>query len=98
MNRNELNKERFIDYLYHNDIIQLYNTGDKGRFLENGEIEFLGRYDDQIKVRGYRVELNGVNESLRSLDCIKDSITLSQKDSNGLNKIISDVIFANNIL
>lgn len=44
---------------------RLYRTGDLGRYLPNGDIEFLGRRDDQVKINGYRVELGEINEALR---------------------------------
>jgi pyochelin synthetase len=45
--------------------IRLYKTGDNGRYLPNGEIEFLGRKDDQVKISGYRVELGEIESALK---------------------------------
>lgn len=62
LNRPELTAERFVEVAGD----RVYRTGDKVRRLENGAIEFLGRADDQVKVRGFRVELGEIAQALRS--------------------------------
>lgn len=62
LNRPELTAERFVQAAGE----RVYRTGDKVRRLENGAIEFLGRADDQVKVRGFRVELGEIAQALRS--------------------------------
>ncbi|MBA2680980.1 MAG: AMP-binding protein, partial [Ktedonobacteraceae bacterium] len=57
---------------------RLYKTGDQARYLPNGVIEFLGRLDDQVKVHGYRVELNEITAALRSHPAVKDALVLAQ--------------------
>jgi acyl-coenzyme A synthetase/AMP-(fatty) acid ligase/aryl carrier-like protein len=47
---------------------RLYRTGDLGRYLPDGNIEFVGRHDDQVKVRGYRIELSEVEAALSTQD------------------------------
>ncbi|MCY0997072.1 amino acid adenylation domain-containing protein [Myxococcus sp. MISCRS1] len=51
---------------------RLYKTGDLGRYLANGRIEYLGRADLQVKIRGFRVELGEVEESLRQHPSVED--------------------------
>lgn len=51
---------------------RLYKTGDRVRRLDNGELEFVGRVDSQIKIRGYRVELSEIEEQLERLPEVKD--------------------------
>jgi len=65
-NRTELTAERFVTNPSANGdgARRLYRTGDRARFLPNGEIEFLGRCDDQVKLRGYRVELDEISSLL----------------------------------
>lgn len=64
-NRPELTAERFVsDPFTPGSEAKLYRTGDRARMLANGEIEFLGRLDDQIKIRGYRVELDEISSVL----------------------------------
>lgn len=54
----ELTKEKFIPNPFHQDSYsRLYKTGDLARYLSDGNIEFLGRIDDRVKIRGYSIEL-----------------------------------------
>ena len=52
---------------------KLYRTGDRGRWLEDGSVEFLGRRDHQIKLRGHRVELGEIERALCSLSCVREA-------------------------
>jgi acyl-coenzyme A synthetase/AMP-(fatty) acid ligase len=52
---------------------RMYRTGDRGRFLEDGRIEFLGRVDEQIKVRGFRVEPAEIERALRSFPGVREA-------------------------
>ncbi len=74
-NRPELTTERFVVYPFVNGsgAGKLYRTGDRARILPNGEIEFLGRLDDQIKIRGYRVELDEISSVLDAHPDVKAS-------------------------
>jgi len=63
VNRPEFTAERFIQSPFDSDTI-LYKTGDQGRWLSSGELEFLGRADRQIKLRGYRIELGDIEAVL----------------------------------
>ncbi|PPA93700.1 non-ribosomal peptide synthetase [Brevibacillus laterosporus] len=58
----ELTQERFL--LHHADGERLYRTGDLGRYTPSGEIEFLGREDNQVKIRGHRIELGEIESAL----------------------------------
>ncbi|KAJ1974403.1 hypothetical protein H4R34_004729, partial [Dimargaris verticillata] len=62
LNRPDLNATKFIANPFGNGT--LYATGDLGRWLSNGQVECLGRMDDQVKVRGYRIELAEVTSAL----------------------------------
>jgi amino acid adenylation domain-containing protein len=74
-NRPELTAERFVPNPFVNgsSTAKLYRTGDRARMLANGEIEFLGRFDDQIKIRGYRIELDEISSVLDSHPEVKAS-------------------------
>ncbi len=55
---------------------RLYKTGDKARYLSNGEVEFLGRTDEQVKLRGFRIELNEIEIQLEKHPQISQAIAL----------------------
>lgn len=53
---------------------RLYQTGDLGRYWPDGNIEFLGREDSQVKINGYRIEIGEVEENIRNLERVKDVV------------------------
>jgi amino acid adenylation domain-containing protein len=61
----------------------VYKTGDLGRVQTDGDFEFLGRKDHQIKIRGLRVELGEIESSLRSCTGVNDAVVIEATDSNG---------------
>jgi amino acid adenylation domain-containing protein len=67
---------------------RLYRTGDFGRFLPDGNLEFAGRRDEQVKVRGYRIELAEIEAALRSCPGVEDAVVLV-KDEVESRKIIA---------
>ena len=74
-NDEELTKSKFMT----NAILQerLYETGDLGRYLENGEIEFLGREDSQVKIRGHRIELGEIENVLKNCTAVDSAIVIA---------------------
>ena len=64
LNRPDVNAERFINCPFDAEGDRLYRTGDMVRLLASGELEYLGRIDDQVKVRGYRIELDEIKKQL----------------------------------
>ncbi|MBX0301896.1 amino acid adenylation domain-containing protein [Cryobacterium sp. 1639] len=71
VDRPELTASRFIpDPLGEGP---LYRTGDIGRWLPSGELDYLGRRDDQVKVRGQRIELGEIEEALAAIDGVRDA-------------------------
>jgi amino acid adenylation domain-containing protein len=62
---------------------RVFFTGDFGRRMEDGTIEFIGRQDSQVKVKGYRVELGEVETALDKLEGIKKSVVFDLQDSKG---------------
>ncbi len=71
LNQADLTKEKFIEH----PTLQcrLYRTGDFGRCRQDGSFEYLGRKDSQMKIRGYRVELNAINTVIRKHSAIQQS-------------------------
>lgn len=79
LNKKELTQERFINnpllsrkYIT-NESSKLYKTGDLCRYLSDGNIEYIGRNDEQVKVRGYRIELSEIETALLSIPEIKQA-------------------------
>jgi len=72
LGREELTAQRFIDDPVDPSAGRLYRSGDLGRVLPSGELEYLGRSDSQVKVRGYRIELGEVQAHLREHPGVTD--------------------------
>lgn len=73
-----LTSERFVDVSLPDDTIErLYRTGDRGRYRDDGVIEFLGRTDQQIKIRGCRIELNEVELALRAHPAAAEAVVVA---------------------
>jgi amino acid adenylation domain-containing protein len=62
---------------------RLYKTGDLMRWLPNGQIEFVGRNDFQIKVRGFRVELGEIESVLRAHESVREAVVVARTDARG---------------
>lgn len=72
---------------------RMYRTGDKARFLTGGDIEFLGRLDNQIKLRGYRIELQEIAATLEQLPQVKQAVVKLVGQSN--KQIVAYVVVHN---
>lgn len=82
LNRPELTAERF-----HADPFRpgnrMYKSGDLGRFLPDGNIEYLGRADTQVKIRGYRIEIGEIESALLQMPGITDAVVIDRLDRTG---------------
>ncbi len=91
VNRADLNAKQFG----HNPFVpggRLYRTGDLGRQLPNEEIEFLGRRDQQIKVRGFRVEPDEVVNALNRHPGVQASVVIARNDASESKQLIAYVV------
>ncbi len=91
LNRPELTSERFIKNPF-NENERLYKTGDYGKWTDDGEIEFIGRKDNQIKIRGFRVELGEVENQIQTKKDIEEVAVVALKNENGQNELIAYLI------
>lgn len=71
---------------------RLYKTGDLGRLLPDGNIEFLGRADFQVKVQGYRIELGEIEQTLMHLDGVKDALVSVIGDRHSDKTLVAYIV------
>jgi amino acid adenylation domain-containing protein len=86
--RPDLTNDRFIDCPLQAGE-RLYRTGDLARFLDDGSLEYLGRTDDQIKLRGVRIEPNEIREILSSNSDVLDTVVTLRKDSAENDRLVA---------
>jgi amino acid adenylation domain-containing protein len=70
---------------------RMYQTGDLGRFLAGGEIEFLGRVDYQVKIRGYRIELGEIEAVLQQHGAVQQAVVVAQAAPSGGQRLVAYV-------
>jgi amino acid adenylation domain-containing protein len=84
LNRPELTAEKFIPNPFSDEPgSRLYKTGDLGRYLPDGNIEFLDRIDDQIKIRGFRIEPGEIESVLSQQPGVRETVVLAREDDLG---------------
>ena len=76
LNRPELTAEKFIEVEVFGKPERLYKTGDLARWLPDGNIEYLGRMDHQIKLRGFRIELGEIEATLSRHEAVKEAVVI----------------------
>ncbi|MEP7010522.1 MAG: amino acid adenylation domain-containing protein [Acidobacteriota bacterium] len=82
--RPDLTAERFIPDPFSKVVgARLYQTGDLARWLGDGELEFLGRIDHQVKVRGYRIELGEIEAALEQHPALRAAVVVVREDTPG---------------
>ncbi|HKN83791.1 MAG TPA: amino acid adenylation domain-containing protein, partial [Pyrinomonadaceae bacterium] len=94
-NAPELTREVFIPNPFNNDPNDIvYKTGDLARMLEDGDYEYLGRQDGQVKIRGIRVELEEIENVLRAHESVLDVAAIDRADAAGYNYLCAYVVLA----
>lgn len=97
LNNELLTTQKFVAGPFQSDEL-IYKTGDLGRWLSNGNIEFAGRKDNQVKLNGYRIELEEIEQVLLAQNAVKQVIALVKEDGNGIrNLILYYVPYANEV-
>ena len=82
LNKPKLTGERFIENPYKKGEL-LYKSGDLGRWLPDGRVDFSGRIDHQVKIRGFRIEPGEIENRLLSHDEVKDAVVMARNDETG---------------
>jgi thioesterase domain-containing protein/acyl carrier protein len=92
-NRPDLNSVKFIPdpYSEHPEG-RLYRTGDLGRYLEDGDIEFLGRIDHQVKIRGFRVELGEIETALVRHPQVVEAAVVARQGASGSKSLVAFLV------
>ncbi len=92
LNRPDLTAERFIPNPFSTEAgARLYRTGDLARWLPNGQIEFFGRLDHQVKVRGFRIELGEIEAVLTTHPAIREAIVMTREDEGDERRLVAYV-------
>ncbi len=91
INRPELNLDKFLpDPFIQNG--RIYKTGDLGRWYPEGDIEFLGRMDQQVKIRGLRVELGEIENELLGYEGVKKVVVVDNEDKYGKKYLCAYIV------
>ncbi|HEU0252047.1 MAG TPA: condensation domain-containing protein, partial [Pyrinomonadaceae bacterium] len=86
-----LTAEKFVPHPFSSEA-RLYRTGDRARYLPDGNIEFLGRSDHQIKVRGFRIEIGEIETALNEYPAVRESVVVAQDDPSGDKRLVAYVV------
>jgi amino acid adenylation domain-containing protein len=91
----ELTASRFID----NPFMQgkMYRTGDLVRWLPDGNIDYIGRLDNQVKVNGYRIELGEIKAACKSYERIKEAVVVVKTLEDGMKRIYAYITSENTV-
>ncbi|MCC5658364.1 amino acid adenylation domain-containing protein [Nostoc sp. XA010] len=93
LNRPELTKELFISNpLSHELDSRLYKTGDLARYLPDGNLEYLGRADSQVKMRGFRIELGEIENALLKHPGVQEIVVLVREDKQSNQQLVAYVV------
>jgi len=93
LKRAQLNQERFVANPFADGADgTLYRTGDLARFTPDGRLEYLGRMDQQVKVRGFRIEMGEVEAVIDQHPWVRDVVVVARQDSPGDRRLVAYVV------
>jgi amino acid adenylation domain-containing protein len=93
LNRPELTAEKFIPNPFSDEPeARLYKTGDLARYLPNGNLEYLGRIDNQVKIRSFRIELGEIEAVLTQHPAVRESVVTVREDNPDDKRLVGYVV------
>lgn len=96
LNRRELTQERFIENPYITGE-RMYKTGDLARWLADGTLEYRGRLDHQVKIRGHRIELGEIEGQLLLLGFVQEAVVVARQNKDGINELCAYLVATEDI-
>jgi amino acid adenylation domain-containing protein/thioester reductase-like protein len=96
LNRSDLTNDKFIDNPFCPGK-KMYKTGDLAKWYAKGDIEYLGRIDNQVKIRGLRIELGEIENALLSYEKIKHVVVIDRTDKNGKKYLCAYYVSENDV-
>ncbi|MDQ0273986.1 non-ribosomal peptide synthetase component F/acyl carrier protein, partial [Cytobacillus purgationiresistens] len=93
-NQPEMTAEKFVKNPFGPNNM-MYRTGDLARWLPDGHIEYAGRMDQQVKMRGYRIELQEIEAQLEKMTSIREAAVALHKDSTGDDYLCGYLVWGN---
>ncbi|MBH8554254.1 amino acid adenylation domain-containing protein [Nostocaceae cyanobacterium CENA357] len=93
LNQPEMTSDRFIQNPFnHTPGARLYKTGDQARYLPDGNLEFVGRVDDQVKLHGFRVELGEITAVLSQHPSVREVVVVLREDNPGQKQLVAYIV------
>jgi amino acid adenylation domain-containing protein len=93
INDDALTREKFVPNPFSGEPgAELYRTGDLGRFLPDWDLEFIGRVDHQVKVRGFRIDLGDIETALRQHEAIKEAVVVNKEYAPGDQRLLAYLV------
>jgi amino acid adenylation domain-containing protein/thioester reductase-like protein len=93
LNRPEMTAQKFIpDPFSTKPSARLYRTGDLARLLPDGNIQYMGRVDNQVKIRGHRIELGDIEAAICQYDRVKDVAVITREDNVGEKQLVAYLV------
>jgi acyl carrier protein len=93
LNRPDLTAEKFVPNPHGPEPgSRMYRTGDLARYLPDGDIEYLGRMDDQMKLHGYRIEPGEIEAALTAMSGVREAVVVALSDQSGDKRLVAYIV------